>query len=166
MGNEEALRVPVRKVYGGDGSKMIRLPRSRRLRPSRRAVNPSVCVADWDFVRQLADGGKVSRNVPVDGRMMDKVGTTIFGVKDNHLPPEFLPDEVKGSGKVRVPADDICFHGYEEGPGSFKREPRSALAEPCGWMSYTIANSAERRKGGGATSVIGRGCSSFQCWKF
>lgn len=272
---------------------MIRLKRLRKRCPSRWAADYSVRLADGDFIRQLADGRKVARNVLVDGRMMDKVRTTILGVEDNHLPSEFLPDEVKGCGKVGVPADenkgldvgcvgvakhfcddvgvgallfklhymdtlvfscyfavrtpcvngrkprlvfivvsenrfnsafcreglemevlpfnrggivwvgfnvrgeildgvyrmvfpdevqtetakikplqfgmpleqteiqispvdiDVCFHGYEEGPGFFKRGPRSALAEPCGWMAHTIANSVERCKGAERRVLLG-----------
>ena len=52
-------------------------------------------------------------------------------VKPLHFGMPFEQSEIK------IPSVDVDvrFHGYKEGPGSFKRGPRSASAEPCGWMA-------------------------------
>ena len=93
---------------------------------------------DRNDVRQLAAKGQVARNVLVDGCVMDEVGAAVFGVEDHHLTPEILSDEVEWRGEVRITADE--YEGFQkESPSFFKRGPRSALAEPFGWMQVLSA---------------------------
>ena len=56
--------------------------------------------------------------------------TKTIKIKPLHFWMPFEQSEVQISS-VYV---DVRFHIYKEGPGSFKRGPRSASAEPCGWM--------------------------------
>ena len=61
---------------------------------------------NWNRIGQLALGGQITRNVLVDGRVMDQVGATVFGIQDDNLTSEFLTNKVKRRDKVRIAANE------------------------------------------------------------